>query len=184
MIRFQINISLLLYQLSSWVFLFSPFLSLPLSLPRRNTIASRIATAGIIQCQWLINISIHLTPLFSLICILSGRFVFFMWMNAFVIHSENLFIDFTCGIGALCKLVGIHTELLHFGTYKTCLQAMQPCTRLLIFVDLPYPANLRKRLLVTYPQTLRSSPAVTAARSSGTLKTPFCILPKIKTLCE
>ena len=30
---------------------------------------------------------------------------------------------------------------------------MQLCTRLLIFANLPYPANLRKRLLVTYPQT-------------------------------
>ena len=32
-------------------------------------------------------------------------------------------------------------------------QAMQTCTSLLIFADLPYPANLRKRLLVTCPQT-------------------------------
>lgn len=65
-----------------------------------------------------------------------------MWMNAFVIHSENLFIGFTCEIGAFCKLGGIHTEPLYFGTYKTYLQAMQTCTSLLIFADLPCPANL------------------------------------------
>ena len=79
-----------------------------------------------------------------------------MWMNAFLIHSKNLFKGFTCEIGALCKLGGIHTEPLYFGTYKTYLQAVQSSVRLPL--------------------------AVTAAHSFGTLKMRISIFPKMKKL--
>ena len=72
----------------SWVSLFSPFWFLSLSLLRRKNIASSITTAGMIQCQWLISISIHLSSLFDLVFILSGRFVGFMWDRNFLIKSS------------------------------------------------------------------------------------------------